>query len=194
MKSKILLILILAVLAASCFLDPIYRTYQEYKLTSADKKMIPYKLKQNINFIDSLGKPFVLTVTQDKIKLCNDDSDAFGYERRDVRLLSETGYLDIWLRIEANYDGSNDKFKNKYINIWIGQYVYYLYYNWERQFVANTFNLEINNKIYYDVVECIHYTANQNNEQLLSMRLLYNKTYGILQLEDKDKVLFSINN
>jgi hypothetical protein len=57
-------------------------------------------------------------------------------------------------------------------------------------------SLEINNKGYCDVVECIIYKRDYNEEleQRKLGRLLYNKTYGILQLEDKDKVLFTIDN
>jgi hypothetical protein len=208
MKTKIIILLtLLAVLATSCL------KFERYVLTNVENQMIPYELGQVIGFIDSLGQPFAVTVAEDFILWWARDGreDLEDIEGRRVFLQSELGDFDIVLGIDGNYGNTNDKINIivrpfNSISGFIYGFHFTLSFNKEGQFFTNTeYNdykqyfydsLEINNKIYYDVVDQIVYdcqTYYKYKEQL-PVRLYYNKTYGILQFEDKDKVLFTINN
>jgi len=200
MKPKIFIILILiAVLVSSCWYWFDY-SYTKACFSEADKQIIPYKLVQTVNFIDSLGQYFILTVTRDSLFLVWEYDD-YCFERKEVYLQSDHNNFLISLTLSANYDNI--------INIYIRQFNFNfrLFYNSEGMFYTNTeYNtqyyhesMEINNKIYYDVIECIGkniFYANKPEQvqEYLSMRILYNKTYGILQLDEEDKTLFMINN
>ena len=190
MKANFLFIVFLSsVLISSCWEPKPVR----YKLTDVDILMIPYELDQKISFIDSLGNPFFLTVISDHIGFLDMDEYTL-YERRWVNLESDNEYLDIWMYLTNGYSSS--------IQIYIGKspftILYYscnIDYNNDGQFSTDTANnnfrqylhksVEINNKIYYDVVvrKCLE-----------NCYLFYNKTDGILQVIDNDKVFFSIVN
>jgi len=70
-------------------------------------------------------------------------------------------------------------------------------YSYTEQFFFESF--EINNKIYYDVVDYIKvehfaYYDERMAKDSLPIRLLCNKTEGLLQFVDKYKLLFTIAN
>jgi hypothetical protein len=162
--------------------------------------MIPYKLGQTVNFVDSLGQPFVLKVTNDTTRSYSDEPEWVSVDEWLVQLKYEFSNFRISLVIDAVHSQiriTPSIYHNYYFN---------LKYDEEGKFVTDTtrsFNkqyyydsLEINNKVYYDVVEniiCKAHTSHEN-ENKIPIGLLYNKTYGVLQLADKDKVLFTIDN
>ena len=200
MKTKFLIILSLfSFILFSCW----KREYTYYKITDTDINMIPYRLEQTVNFIDSLELPFVMTVKEDYITWVL-YSDIVKGECRSVILQSKKNSLPIELLVGA----SENEFEKKYISIYINPFGFWIRYDLDGQFVTDTEgenkqyfhdSIEINNKIYYNVVEYIKVEDFGYNDEILSkdrlpMRLIYNKTEGILQLEDKDKVLFSIVN
>ena len=198
MKLKILIILLLiAVLVSSCARP---KEVGRYKLTEADKQMIPYKLGENISFIDSLGQHFVLTVTNDYTAWSRWDFDHdaareleyVSFEYRVVHLQSKSNNLRIELNVYGYYGSENHSIRVA-LSLFRDRF-YFFPYGSDGQFFSDTNILEINNKIYNDVVEYIIYQQNYPYEDILPMRLLYNKTYGILQFEQKDKVIFSIDN
>jgi hypothetical protein len=178
MNPKILIILSLfAILMQSCFNRDRY-----HRLTEVDKQMIPYKLGQVVTFIDSLGQSIVLTVTHDKITSGPLD-EAFHelYERRTVILESEIDNYRIYLDVT--------KYMNQ-VDIYINQFDFHgsQNYNKEGDFYGQYFydNMEINNKIYYNVGQVFNYQD--------SLTLFYNKTEGILQLNDNNKALLTLDN
>jgi hypothetical protein len=202
MKTKILgfiVLILITVFAFSC------HKFKHYELTEVDYQMIPYKLGQTISFIDSLGQTFTLKVTKDATSLEVIDYDYVSIDRWSVNLEPEFGNFWITLFIEGNW-------KSYYNRIFIttsifNNYTFSLSYDNEGQFVADSISglykkyyydsLEINDKVYYDVGEyiiCKRVSSPDKNESHLPVRLLYNKTYGILQLADKDKVLLTIDN
>lgn len=196
MKQKILIILTLfTILVSSCWkCEKMY-----FKLTEVDNGMIPYKLGKTVNFIDSLGQPFVLTVNVDEIGWTSREECERTYNRK-VSLVSEHSDLKIGLRINGEQRSSP---VSNYIEIWISLYNLnvQVYYDKDGQFI-NTGNhhfrdcLEINNKIYIEVSEFVisKNTGYPDYKELIQERFLYNKTYGILQVEYNDKILFTIDN
>ena len=199
MKPKVLIIIILITV-----LEPSCHKYTYFELTDTDINMIPYKLEQTVNFIDSLGQNFVMTVKEDN-NTWELQSDIEKGEYRIVRLQSEQSSLSFKLSVS----GSDRMSYYGILDVYIKPFCYLISYNKDGQFTTgNAYSstkqyyhnsLEINNTIYYNVVEYIkvetfgYYDENKAMDSL-PMRLLYNKTEGILQLEDKDKVLFSIEN
>jgi len=185
MKTKILILLaVFAVLVTSCN-KPVYKYYE---LTEVDKQMIPYELEQTVSFIDSEGLPFILTVTQDTTYYLIDrqmDNLYYAISERVVRLQSES--LRITLAVEANY--SNNKYNTIRVFISIGiesvtSLRYDISYDKNGEFSGTIHNsIEINGKVYYDVVE-----KNGNGIQLF-----YNKTYGILQINRDGENFITIN-
>jgi len=198
MKKTILKIMILNVVLASSCWDAYY--YTKVCLTETDKLVTPYKLGQTVSFIDSIGNSFVLKVIKDSL-FCEWLWDGYHYERKEIYLQSDKNNTFFSFNLYApEVFPYNNSFR---INI--NNFIFYLSYNSEGEFFTNNLNsiyfhasLEINNKIYYDVVECIKAEATNKEEkkeqECFPFRLLYNKMYGVLQLEDKEKTLFTINN
>ena len=182
MKAKIFISLaLLTVLVTSCN-KPVYMYYE---LTNVDKQMIPYELGQTVSFIDSEGQPFILTVTTDTTVLFTDremDNLYLTIYRRVVRLQSDS--LRISLSVTAKYP--KDSYNTIDIDIRLIPSVY-LHYDKSGNFLTNTFNffhdsIEINGKVYYDVIE-----------QKGNTQLFYNKTYGILQINRDGENFLTIN-
>ena len=191
MKKQILITLVLfAVLASSCREDEVVRYYE---LTEAEKQLIPYTLGQTVNFIDSTGQTFYAVVTKDTMywqeRHYDGFPDLYAHENcRKVVLQSDSADFNINISINA---------KNKSIRIEISHLdlVFFLKYNNEGKFVSREPDavsgqylhniLKIGSQTYYDVVEENRYNTRS---------IFYNKTYGILQVTDKGKVLFTINN
>jgi len=168
-----------------------------YKLTEVDKQMIPYYLGQKISFVDSLGQPFDLIVTKDTISWNGGDQEF--WEQKVVELQSKN--LDFYIVIVVN-----EAYASGQISIFISSiHIHYgIGYDMEGNFAnfSNTTicynNLLINNKIFYDVVRSVvFYDECDELGNIIGGRhktsIYYNKTYGILQLEDKDKVVFTID-
>ena len=188
MKTKrVILLALLAVLASSCKGEEDYRL----KLTEVDKQMIPYRLGQTVSFINSSGQVFDATVTEDKTDWWVWD-EGLSVDRRTVRLQSEFDNIDIELWVDG-YNRYVDSVN--FVRIFVRDFgQFWLYYDSkEGQFLdQNPYkkmyfydSLKINNKVYYDVVE----------EKVFddTRQLLYNKTYGILQVNKNGEPLFTRN-
>jgi hypothetical protein len=210
MKHKIVIVLLLSVFVVSC-----WRPAGDcFYLTDVDKQMIPYELGKTVNFIDSIGQPFVLTVTHNNIYWGPEPVEKYDtkYECINVSLSNDTkfyisfliigyeGYTGSWsipryITIHISYPNCYIDFELRYNTEghFITDFTYYSY----KQYFHNIF--EINNKTYYDVIECvkIDYCSDYDRiwwEKLMPLRIFYNKTEGLLQFEGKDKVLFTIDN
>ncbi|MCL2073234.1 MAG: hypothetical protein FWH18_04900 [Marinilabiliaceae bacterium] len=195
MKPKVLIFLIsLIIFEYSCTKC---RNVDRYELSDFEKQMIPYELGHSVSFIDSINQPLFMTVTEAKTTWMG-YWECEKFEQLSVRMNSENSNLDISLYLNHEY--------GECVNIDIGLYKYsrfHLYYNAEGQFAFDPRgqyihdSLEINNKIYYSVVESNIYSPTSANEyeynERMPFRLLYNKTDGILQLEDANKILLTIN-
>jgi len=201
MKTKKLILYFLILFIASSCWESMPLTYN--KLTDIDKQMIPYKLGQTVNFIDSLMQPFVLTVTKDTL-FWFAPGDEYYFEKIEVSLKSELNKVSINMDLQASENNYNNAFE-LYIGIYKVPFYFYFRYNSEGQFYSDTQDnqyyhesIKINNKIYYEVVEkVVNKNYNENGIWVdipVTMKLLYSKKYGILQLEYKDKILFTINN
>ncbi len=183
MKTKILISLMLLTFAASSCAE--CRNIKSYKLTEAEKQMIPYELGQTVNFINSMGQPFVLTVGRNTIYTWQND-ECWSFEIQSVHLMSELGDAEIRLTISGEYNQ---------ISIYIFGFGYGLGYDEDGTFKTYTpfpdaeqffhESIEINGKVFYDVVE-------QNNSSN-GTQLFYNKTYGILQVNKDGENFLTIN-
>ena len=182
MKAKILIVLILPAILASCD-DKISRC----NLTEAQKQLIPYEKEQVISFIDSAGLTVDLTVTESQVWWTSKERFGGAFydsyitnEAKSVILESESNNLEVRLTICnsgysecSNYSSLSISIDTNSINSsW-----FRLNFDTEGNFSTDSYSsihdsLEINGKVYYNVVE-----INKGSEQLF-----YNKTYGILQV------------
>ena len=199
---NLIILILLAILFSSCIKDK----YTSFKLTKEDKLMIPYELGQTVNFIDSLGQSFALTVIEDTIKWWSERESYALYDEyltwneRTVRLQSEHNDFEISLSVFANGIHHHGGHESNYIYIkttdssvsfalaydkkWR-----FLTYNpdwWHSQYFHNS--LIINNQIYYDVVEDNGYDRVKSIYDT-STQVFYNKAYGILQIRDGVNIL-----
>ena len=183
---KIIGMTLLAILISSCtpFIE---REIGRCDLTEAQMQIIPYQMGQVVSFIDGAGQTVDLTITQNELGWNYDGmassfhEEYLAYRTKFVTLKSETdnpkiylhifageslsGYDNCSLRIGITYSGGfifNCDTEGNLSNI-IGSDIFY-------------HSLEINGKVYYDVIEqeFIHKDVLTN--------LLYSKTYGILQI------------
>ena len=190
MKTKILIILALfAILTSSC--HKCRNLYPDYQLKDVDKQMMPYEKGQTVKFIDTDGKTFNFTVTKWSINTVP-NHHCEGVETLKGKLASEQHTI--------NFDFYMQCYEGAFVRVKVSKFSFELLYNkYGNFFTSNSYSirpqyfhdsLEINNKIYYDVVERIKY----DGYNVFEARILYNKTYGVLQYEDKNKVFLMIDN
>ncbi len=177
---------LLAVLVSSCKHETL-----RYELTEAARQSIPYELGQVVTFIDSAHQAIDVTVTADEVYwTIPEDSELGRYsvtlESRIVRLQSEYDNLDIRMQIFAMNIINGDIYSKLSIKINSNYFWAPLCFdNVEEQFVSyggiQYFHdsLEINNKMYYDVIED-------------PSQLYYNRTHGILQIRKDEKSVLTI--
>jgi len=181
MKAKILIILILPAVLASC-----RKEVGRYDLTEAQKQIIPYEKGQVISFINSEGKTDNVTVTENKLYWDEEIIDSGGFidncvmffKTKKVTLKSEEGNLVIYLKLIANGKDVSPGYVNCSFLIDIRPIGYFDLSNafdTEGNFLIGGIHdsLEINGKIYYNVIE----------KTQVPIQFFYNKTYGILQIK-----------
>lgn len=202
MKAKILIILILPVVLASCTEE-----IRRCDLTKAQKQLIPYEKGLVISFIDSVGLTVDLTVTESQVSWT--PKERYGgfidvYVTKEVKLVilkSESNDLEVRLTI-CNSGGSEcSNYSSLSIDINKG---------WEFSLKSNTKggiqpdrsvsfyeSIKINDKVYYDVVEqkCdYNFFDNAGGQYQIPMQLFYNKTYGILQFKKEGENILTLKN
>ena len=185
---------------------------ERWDLSEADKQMIQYDLGETLFFIDSLGQAFSLIVTSNSttwhtyfIETHENCEPYRSINVKSVTLLSDNDYVNsISMLVNFNSWG----YKSNCIDFQILPLGYFfgLFYDDFGQFITeNTYgpqyfydSLNINNKIYYDVVEREerhNHRYNENGEFIsLPDQLFYNKEYGILQMKIEGRDFFTIDN
>ena len=99
MKPKMLIIpALFSGLAFSCFNEKIERC----PLAEVDKEMITYVLGQTVNFIDSEGQLFVMTVTEQHTEWEAEYKGMVTKQMISVRLQSELCNLEIGIYLRSN--------------------------------------------------------------------------------------------
>ena len=216
MKANILIILtILVVLISSCRT----REIAYFKLTDEVKQVIPYEKGDIVSFMDSDGQVINFMVTENITRWAhvsdnNFRNDYYSFEIKEATLKSEINNLVIKLKIsnpicDPDDCDPNDVNNDLYI-LSIGVEYYELGFNnictdRKGDFLTSTYIsndsieistifsefMEINNNVFYNVVESI---LKNNNTQYIYRRLLYSKTYGILQVCKDGEILLTINN
>ena len=193
---KIILLALIAILAASSKGEEI----EYFDLTEAQKQLIPYENGQVISFIDGVGEAIDVTVIRSELlwlKFEEDDTYVM-YRRKLATLKSELDNFEIDLFIDAEYEYLSENYFDWFcIDIkpdTIDRWCYFFYSDKEENlpddhpfYIVETHNnLEINGKVYYDVVEQ-KYTGTFADEEggqfEVAFHLFYNKTYGILQVD-----------
>ena len=206
-----------------CFVFSCFKRDNEisyYRLNEVDKQMIPYKLGQSVNFIDSFGQPLVFTVTKDTIDIYGDEDDDYSLVRTEHLIcVLESDSINFGVKmVITGQDSKGERNKNKFNSIYVSvenllisslysMFTFYVYYDNKGNFYIRDFYdideiyevYEINGRIYYDVVKKIktHVARDENGNSLgyeVTSSLLYNKTYGILQIMSDNKVFLSIDN
>jgi len=193
MKTKILIILALLTVLTSCD-----KKIGRCDLTEAQKQVIPYELGQTVSFIDDAGKTVDFTVTENELRWCQFTIDGrlgdsyVEYREKHAVLKSESNNLVIDLRIAA-IGGLSEK-KNEvltgYVNSWfwitINSYGRFqlivdpegVFSNAGSSPLYFHDSFEINEKVYFDVIE-----KNTYDDTNAPLQIFYNKTYGILQVK-----------
>ena len=152
-------------------------------LTTIEKQMIPYELGDTVRFVDEKGALSLLTVDRD-ITYEEPYSGSFSemlYEVRDVRLSSERGDLSFVLDVAAWRRWNNH---SPHIYIYMKKnkdFDFAIYYD-SKGNIGNYDSLEINNHTYYDVAVA----------ESRGVQLYYNKTFGILQVTQDGKNIFTL--
>lgn len=153
-------------------------------LTAIDKQMIPYEMGDTIRFINEKGVLSLLTVDRDitYMEQCLNLSTENLYEVRNVRLSSERGDLSFVLDVAA-WRRWSDHSPHIYIRMGTGKadFDFEIYYD-SKGNIGNYDSLEINGHTYYDVAVV----------ESRGVQLYYNKTYGILQVTQNDKNIFTL--
>lgn len=150
-------------------------------LTQVDVQVIPYKMGDTIRFVDEKGEPSLCVVDRDilyKDRFSEGFNDVF-YEVREVRLVSENSGLDLVLDVAGWRWAYQDKYLRinmveKYIDFEIG-------YD-SKGNLGNHDSLEINQHVYRDVAVVDSWRGG---------RLYYNTQYGILQIQEGEKIVFT---
>ena len=204
MKTKIFISLaVFALFITSCDYD---KERARYYLTEAQIQVIPYEKGQVVSFIDNTGQVIYFTVTEieqgfsrcylDDFGVGYSSSDYASYEHKDITLKYEPNNFEIRLYIGAT--GGLCEI-HSLLSIVYSQGNGYsifsssLHYDVEGNFSINTYtifhdSIEINGKVYYDVIE-----QNSNPYDKYLKQLFYNKTYGILQINRDGENFLTIN-
>ena len=151
-------------------------------LTTIEKQMIPYEMGDTIRFIDEKGVLSLLIVDRDVTYMeqwLNIGRKNF-YEVRNVRLSSERGDLSFVLDVAA-WRIWNNHSPHIYIDI-KDKADFSIYYD-SKGNIGNYDSLEINNHTYYDVAVAESWRGGQ---------IYYNKTFGILQVTQDGKNIFTL--
>jgi len=195
---KIILLALVAVLATSCKSE---EEVGRYDLTEAQQQLVPYEKGQVVRFIDGAGKIVNFTVIKGELQWLRDserddkyDNKYIMYRRKFATLKSEIDNFQIGVYINSNNIGS-DYFACFGVQIRPNtniSWYYELYADSEGNPKTSTYNytstsfhksLEINGKVYYDVIEQKREEyLNTNLNPRVPIQLFYNKTYGILQV------------
>lgn len=153
-------------------------------LTTIEKQMIPYELGDTVRFVDEKGVLSLLTVDRDVIykeQYSGGLSTEILYEVRNVRLSSERGDLSFVLDVAA-WRIWNNHIPHIYINMGKDKnFEFEIPYD-SKGNIGNYDSLEINNHTYYDVAVA----------ESRGVQLYYNKTYGILQVTQNEKNIFTL--
>ncbi|MCL2073822.1 MAG: hypothetical protein FWH18_07875 [Marinilabiliaceae bacterium] len=204
MKLNILIILLFfGFLISSCCRG---KEVERWEIPEDGKQLIQYELGQTINFIDSLGNPFILTVTNNttswkKWDLEESHCEYVSVKEKLVTLIPDSDYLSI-IYLGIHHIGISGC--QNCLIMHLSQYAFVLSYNIDGLFLSDDLyqyfydSLKINNKFYYDVVEREerhNHRYNENGEFIsLPDQLFYNKEYGILQMKIEGRDFFTIDN
>lgn len=170
------ILLLLAVLASSCGKEKHY-------LTDVDKQMIPYQVGDTIYGKDQWGKQKMFTVRNIEMIWSTYGYNDYLWEQvQKTHVQTEQADFSFSLVISAWNQGSDIKPLRIVSNI-----VYpSMLYDKNGKFVENVYDsLQINDKIYYDVVSAE--LANNSHQAY------YNKTYGVLQIKEYGKTVFTLD-
>ena len=154
-----------------------------FPLTKVEKQMIPYKMGDTIRFIDEKGEQALCGVDRDIIYR---DRFTDGYfisisEVREVRLVWERGGLSFVLTV-GRCRWVRDNILEIYTKINHADFGFLdIPYN-SKGNIGNYDSLEINNHTYYDVAVV----------ESRGVQLYYNKTFGILQVTQDGKDIFTL--
>ena len=174
----ILLISLMVMMLSGCDYPEEVRLF----FTETDEQTIPYKRGKIIRFIDEQGNAATLTVSEDAKTWMKDEEGftCFRWQRRNVRLSSEQSDLQFDVAIESLhwYDSPN-----VYVQTSSGD-VFRVYYNIMGLLETHD-SLEINRHVYYDV-------AVVKNSRVKGSQLCYNTEYGILQVSQDNKNIFTL--
>ena len=180
--NKCITVLIL-VLLSSCCKEGV--EVNRYLLTEIEKECIPYQNNETIRFIHSNGYQFDFTVSNRHTRMERTEAHHCGenystYESLKVGLFSNTPELYVDLEMVSNAH-------NPFMTISINSYHFYLNISSAPDFDTLTINEKLYNNIYLGEF------FNADSLTILPKEILYNKEYGIIQIEMTNEEKFTIN-
>jgi hypothetical protein len=174
---------LLSILVSSC--DFWGKEIGRCDLTEAQQKLFPYEEGQVISFIDNTETSIDFTVTDSKFKWnqgrpADEAYDYYTYRVKSVKLKSSQSNINFQLIVNGFNCCDRD-----YCELEVYPCRFSFASSMEGNFLNDTFDsIEINNKVYYDVVEGIYHSiSNFPSSPDVVTQLFYNKTYGILQIK-----------
>ena len=207
---KIILLAFIAILSAPSKGEEM-KKYLNF--TEAQKQLIPYENGQVMRFMDSVGQAVDITVNKSEQPWFRgdfegeDNGEYAKYRWKSATLKSGSDNFEIDMFINPKYDHLSEDYsgwfsiaiKPRDADIW-----WHFFYSDKEgnltsdhpfYIIATHKNLEINGKVYYDVVEqkyagAVFYDGGGHSD--VDYRLFYNKTYGILQIKRDDKNILTL--
>jgi len=204
MKTKNIILLILAaILAASSKGEEV----ESFDVTKMQKQLIPYENEQIIRYIDSAGQAVDITIIKSEqtwIRGDFEEDDEYVIRRRkSTTLKSELENFEIDLFFYPKYDHLTENYSGWFcIDIKLNTTDWWCHFFYSDEdgnltsdypyYIIETHkSLEINGKVYCDVVEQ-RYTGLAYDDRVVDSYLFYNKTYGILQIDRDGKNILTI--
>ncbi len=214
MKKKHLILLIALIsLFSSC--TCLHREKARIQFTEAQKQLIPpYEQDSVVSFIDQNGNLIDFTVAEiekwwhemdiDYGAMC---SDYAVFETERITLKSPSNDCELKVSIGLNTSDFDQNGKN--VLTWDGSCCIEIVYSspdecwnvWMNADKSGVFStndhtffyedIELNNHVYHDVIETTHTCTKDTQE--ISIGLLYNKDYGIIQMKMFNKNILTLS-
>jgi len=181
--NKCITVLLLIVLLSSCCKEGV--EINRYLLTEIEKECIPYQNNETIGYIYSNGYQFDVTISNRHARMERTEVHHCGesystYESLKVELFSNTPELYIDLEMVPND-------YNPLMTVSINSCNFYLNISSAPDFDTLTINEKLYNNIY------LGESFNADSLTILPKKILYNKEYGIIQIEMTNEEKFTIN-
>lgn len=202
MKYLITYLIILSAFPTCCN-DEAVET-ERVSLSESEIQLIPYTLKQTVNFKHSKGFTFNVMVNENIFEWNSDNfcdeccgGEYTSYQERHVLLVSEYPEFNISLSLNSLKNYGEEE---KAISIDINRYRSYFKYDNDTKFICEDIvcydEIIINDKSYFNVVESEFENRYDTDDTVgfYPQKIRYNNNFGIIQIIMSNNETYSLNN